>query len=91
VSREVEWRKPAGRRGKPAVTKKVDVMPAPIPTVPTAKGQAPTTVARGPVPVDLRDLLPPLDPTARAAIVEALADIVLAELDDGNTDPDPKE
>jgi len=59
--------------------------------LPRAKGQAPTTIARGPLADDLRDLLPPLDPAVRARLVEALADLGLAALDAVNTADDRKE
>ena len=72
-----------------AVTKRVEIVPTPILAAP--KGQAPTTIARGPLTDDLRDLLPPLTPAARERLVDALADVALAQLDAVNTDPDPEE
>jgi hypothetical protein len=71
------------RPKKPVVTKRTEVVPAPILAAP--KGQAPTVAGRGPLADDLITLLPPLDPAVRARVVEALADIALAELDGGST------
>ena len=68
----------------PAVKKKIEVVPAPI-LGPTVKGTAPSRETRAPFDEELRDLLPPLDPAARARVVDALADIGLAELDGGST------
>lgn len=91
MTREVRWKKSAGRRAKAAVTRKIEVVPAPVLVVPKAKGQAPTTVARGPLADDLRELLPPLTPAARERLVDALADLALVQLNAVNTDPDPEE
>ncbi len=70
-------------RRRPAVRKKVEV----VETIlgPSAKGTAPTVAARGPLDPELVDLLPPLDPAVRARIVDALAEIALAELEGGST------
>jgi hypothetical protein len=60
--------------------------------MPTAKGQAPTLATPVRMPPDVAaDLLPPLSADIRAALVDALADVALAELDAVNTDSDPKE
>jgi hypothetical protein len=59
---------------------------------PAARGKAPTRATPVPLVTGLAaDLLPPLSPDVRAALVEALADAALAELDAVNTDPDRKE
>lgn len=74
---------------RPAVRKKVDV----VETIlgPSVKGAAPTVAARGPLDPELVELLPPLDPAVRARVVDALADIALAEVDGGSTDDVAKE
>jgi hypothetical protein len=70
---------------RPAVRKKVEVVPAPI-LGPSVRGQAPTLPQADPLPDDLRELLPPLDQAVRARVVDALADIALGELAGGSTD-----
>jgi hypothetical protein len=72
------------RSKKPAVRKKIEIIDAPV-LRESVKGTAPTIAARGPLADDLRDLLPPLDPAVRGRVVDALADIALAELDGGST------
>jgi hypothetical protein len=91
VKRRDAWTAKADpRRSKsPAVKKRVEVVPAPILAAP--KGQAPTVAERGPLADDLITLLPPLDPAARARVVDALADLGLAALDAVNTADDRKE
>jgi hypothetical protein len=86
--RDVRW-KSERPRSRPAVKKKVEVVPTPILAAP--KGQAPTVAERGPLADDLRALLPRLDAAARERLVDALADVALAQLDAVNTDPDPEE
>jgi hypothetical protein len=86
--RDVRW-KSDRPRSRPAVKKKVEVVPTPILAAP--KGQAPTVAERGPLADDLRALLPPLDAAVRARLVEALADLGLAALDAVNTADDRKE
>lgn len=89
--RDATWSaKSDPRRAKPAVKKKVEVVPAPI-LGPSVKGTAPSVAVRGPLAPDLVALLPPLDPAARARVVDALADISLAQLDGGSTPDVAKE
>ena len=91
--RDARWTsKSDSRRSKPAVTKKIEVVAAPILEAPSAvRGQAPTRATPATHSDDVRDLLPPLDPAVRARLVEALADLGLAALDAVNTADDRKE
>jgi hypothetical protein len=85
VKRRDAWTaKSDPRRKPPAVKKRVEIVDAPV-LGPSVKGTAPTVAARGPLAPDLVALLPPLDPAARARVVDALADIGLAQLDGGST------
>jgi len=88
VKRRDAWTAKADPRQSksPAVKKRVEVVPAPILAAP--KGQAPTVAERGPLADDLITLLPPLDPAARQRLVDALADVALAQLDDAGSTPD---
>jgi hypothetical protein len=85
VKRRDAWTaKSDPRRKAAAVKKRVEIVDAPI-LRESVKGTAPTVAGRGPLADDLTALLPPLDPAVRARVVDALADIALAELDGGST------
>jgi hypothetical protein len=59
---------------------------------PAARGKTPTRATPVSLAPELAvDLLPPLSPDVRTALVEALADVALGELDAVNTDADRKE
>jgi len=64
-----------------AVRKKVEVVATPI-LGPSVKGVAPTVTTLDQLPQDLVDLLPPLTPDARQALVDHMADVAMALLRD---------
>jgi hypothetical protein len=85
MSRRDVWTgKTDPRRAKAAVKKKIEIIDAPV-----LRNPPPDVVELEHLPQDLVDLLPPITPASRQALVDHMADVAMVLLRQaGYIDPD---